>query len=233
VKQIATDVWQVEGKPMRMAGGVHMPLNMTVLRLADRSLLLYSPVKLDDEQAAAINAVGQVAHIVAPNLFHHLYVKAAHERWPNATIHAAPGLKEKRSDLAIKHDLGVAPIDSAIDVEVVGGAPKINEAIVFHKPSGAMLVADFMFNVSAPANLRTRFALSMMGVGGRELKQSRLWSFLTKDKTAARTSIDRMLTWPISTIVPVHGESVSITSAALAPKLSRAYKGAIPTAPPA
>jgi hypothetical protein len=212
---------------MRMAGGVHMPLNMTVLRLADRSLLLYSPIKLDDEQAAAINALGEVRHIVAPNLFHHLYVKAAHERWPSATIHAAPGLKEKRSDLAIKHDLGVAPIDSSIDVEVVGGAPKINEAIVFHKPSGAMLVADFMFNVTEPANLRTRFALSMMGVGGRELKQSRLWSFLTKDKTAARASIDRMLGWEIATIVPVHGGPVAMTASALAPKLKRAYKGTV------
>jgi hypothetical protein len=233
VKQIATDVWQIQGKPMKMPGGVHMPLATTVLRLADRSLLLYSPIKLDDEQAAAINAEGQVAHIVAPNLYHHLYVKHAHERWPNATIHAAPGLKLKRSDLAITHDLGVAPIDSTIDVEVIGGAPKINEAIVFHKPSGAMLVADFMFNVTEPANLRTRFALSMMGVGGRELKQSRLWTMLTKDKTAARASIDRMLGWPIATIVPVHGEPVAITPATLAPKLSRAYKGRVTAAQPA
>jgi hypothetical protein len=202
-------------------------LNSVVVRLSDRSLLLYSPIKLDDEQAAAINAQGQVAHIVAPNLFHHLHVKSAHERWPNATIHAAPGLKLKRSDLAITHDLGVAPIDSSVDVEVVGGAPKINEAIVFHKPSGTMLVADFMFNVTEPANLRTRFALSMMGVGGRELKMSRLWGFLTKDKAATRASIDRLLGWPIATIVPVHGEPVSITPAALAPKLTRAYKGPI------
>jgi hypothetical protein len=233
VKQIGTDVWQVEGNPMRLPGGVHMPLNTTVLRLADRSLLLYSPIKLDDEQAAAINAVGEVRHIVAPNLFHHLYVKAAHERWPSATIHAAPGLKLKRSDLAITHDLGVAPIDSSIDVEVVGGAPKINEAILFHRPSGAMLVADFMFNVTDPANLRTRFALSMMGVGGCELKQSRMWGFLTKDKAAARASIDRVLGWPIATIVPVHGEPVAITPAALAPKLTRAYKGPVATAQPA
>lgn len=212
---------------MRMPGGVHMPLASTVIRLADRSLLLYSPIKLDDDQAAAIDAEGQVAHIVAPNLFHHLYVKAAHERWPKAKLHAAPGLAAKRSDLPFAGDLGNAPLDPSVDVEVIGGAPKINEAILFHKPSRTLLVADFLFNVTNPANLRTRFALSVMGVGGRELKQSRMWSMLSKDKSAVRASIDRVLRWPIATIVPVHGEPVAITSEALAPKLKRAYKGAV------
>jgi hypothetical protein len=221
---------------MRMPGGVVMPLNSIVIRLADRSLLLYSPIKLDDEQAAAIDAEGKVAHIVAPNLYHHLYAKAAHERWPSAKIHAAPGLAAKRSDLKIEQDLGLAAIDPSIDVEVIGGAPKVNEAVLFHKPSGAMIVADFLFNVTEPANLRTKLALSMMGVGGKQLMQSRMWSFLTKDRAAARASIDRMLAWPIATIVPVHGEAVPITADALAPKLSRSYKGkvgAAAAAPPA
>ena len=213
---------------MRMPGGIVMPLNSVVLRLSDRSLLLYSPIKLDDEQATAINAEGEVKHIVAPNLYHHLYAKAAHERWPNAKIHAAPGLNEKRSDLTIAHDLGVQPIDPNVDVEVVGGAPKINEAVLLHKPSGAMLVADFMFNVTEPKNLMTKMVLSMMGVGGKQLKQSRMWGFLGKDKAALRASIDRLLAWKISTIVPVHGEAVAITAPELAPKLTRAYKGAVP-----
>jgi hypothetical protein len=216
---------------MRMAGGVVMPLNTGVLRLADRSLLLYSPITFDDEQVAAINAQGEVKHIVAPNLYHHLYVAAAHERWPAATIHAAPGLKDKRNDLKIEHDLGVQPIDTSIDVEVIGGAPRINEAVLFHKPSGSLLVADFMFNITEPKTAMTKVALSIMGVGGKRLKQSRLWAFLGKDKAALRASIDRMLGWKIATLVPVHGEAVAINSAELAPKLTRAYKGAVPVAP--
>ncbi len=227
MKQIATDVWTVEGQAMRMPGGVVMPLVSTVLRLADRSLLLYSPGKLDDEQLSEIAAQGEVAHIVAPNLYHHLYLKRALERWPSAKLHAPPGLAAKRADLEIDNELGTASIDDSVDVQVIGGAPKINEAILFHKPSGAMLVADFMFNVTTPENLRTRAVLSMMGVGGRELKQSRMWSFLTKDKAAARASIDRVLSWKISTIVPVHGEAVAITPSELAPKLTRAYKGRV------
>jgi hypothetical protein len=241
VKPIATGVWQVDGPGLRMAGGVVMPLSSTVLRLADRSLLLYSPVKLDDAQAAAIAAEGEVSHIVAPNLFHHLYVNAAAARWPNAAIHGPPGLAAKRSDIAFSGELGSASIDGSVDVELVGGAPRINEVLLFHRPSGALLCADFMFNVTKPANLRTRFALSMMGVGGGELKQSRLWRLLARgraggragNRAAARASIDRMLSWQITTVVPVHGDAVTQTPASLAPKLSRSYGGPVTPALPA
>lgn len=230
MKSIATGVWQVDGPGLRMAGGVVMPLSSTVIRLADRSLLLYSPVELDDAQAAAIAAEGEVTHIVAPNLFHHLYVKAAAERWPKAVLHGPPGLAAKRSDVTFAGELGSASIDDSVDVELVGGAPRINEVVLFHRESGALLCADFMFNVTKPANLRTRFALSLMGVGGGGLKQSRLWRLLAKDRAATRASIDRMLSWQINTVVPVHGDAVALTPASLAPKLTRAYRGPVSVA---
>ncbi|HEY5927763.1 MAG TPA: DUF4336 domain-containing protein [Kofleriaceae bacterium] len=233
MKLVTTDVWQIDGADIRMAGGVRMPIGSGLIRLADRTLLLYSPVKISDEDVGEINAEGEVRHIVAPNLFHHLYVKHAAERWPNATVHGAPGLAAKRSDLKIDRELGHTSIDSTVDVELIGGAPRINEALVFHRPSGTLLCADFLFNVTNPANLRTRFALAMMGVGGRELKQSRLWKLLAKNRDAVRASIDRVLGWPIGSILPAHGEPVTITSADLAPKLSRAYGGAVASALPA
>lgn len=232
VKLITTDVWQVDGPGKRMPGGVVIPLSAALVRLSDRTLLLYSPIKLDDEQAAAIDAEGEVAHIVAPNLYHHLYVKRAAERWPQATVHGAPGLAAKRDDVKIDRELGAASIDSAVDVEVVGGAPRINEGLVFHRPSGTLLCADFLFNVTTPKNLRTRMVLAMMGTGGRTVKQSRFWSFLTKDKAATRASIDRVLGWPIANVLPVHGDFAAITAAELAPKLTRSYRGAVTTAQP-
>lgn len=222
---VGTDIWQLAGPAMRMPGGVVMPLASAVLRLADRTLLVYSPIAIDDAQAAAIDAEGEVGHIVAPNLLHHLHVKSASERWPRATVHGAPGLAAKRADLRFDRELASGPLDASVDVEVIGGAPKANEAVLFHRPSGTLVCADLLFNVTQPANLRTRFVLSMMGVGGRELKQSRLWRALAKDRAAVRASIDRLLGWPIAAVLPVHGEAAAIDAAALAPKLSRAYGG--------
>jgi len=233
MRLVTTDVWQVGSAGLRFGGGVVMPISSTLIRLSDRTLLLYSPVAISDEDVAEIKAEGEVAHVVAPNLYHHLYVKPATELWPTATIHGAPGLAAKRADLKFDRELGSAPIDSSIDVEVIGGAPRINETLVFHRPSGTLLCADFLFNVTAPANLMTRLVLAMMGVGGRELRQSRLWNVLTKDKAAARASIDRVLGWPITSVVPSHGDEVTIDAATLAPKLTRAYRGKVRSALPA
>lgn len=211
---------------MKLPAGVVMPLSSIVIRLADRSLLVYSPIKFDDAQAAAISAEGDVKHIVAPNLYHHLFLKAATERWPGATVHAPPGLATKRGDVKLDNELGTQSIGD-VDVQVIGGAPRINEALLFHRGSGALLCGDFLFNVTEPANVATRMVLSLMGTGGKQLKQSRFWSFLTKDREAARASIDRALSWPITMVVPVHGEAVAIDAETLAPKLTRSYRGAV------
>jgi hypothetical protein len=230
MQAIGADIWKLHGKPLRLGGGVHMPLSSTVIRLPDRSLLVYSPVDIDDAQAAELTALGEVAHVVAPNLFHHLYVGKAAARWPRATLHAAPGLAAKRKDLAFHRELGrdLDPaLRDAIDVVVIGGAPKINEAVLFHRPSGTLVCADFVFHVNAPANLMTRMVLAMMGVGGRELAQSRLWKLLARDRSRVRASIDRVLQWPIASISPVHGDAVTMDTAGLAPRLSRSYGGRV------
>jgi hypothetical protein len=221
---IATDIWHVAGEPMKFPGGVRMPLCATVIRLPNGKVVVYSPNKLDDADVAAIDALGEVAYIIAPNLYHHLFAGKAHERWPKATLLGAPGLAAKRSDLRISGDLGATPIDDALEVVVIGGAPRMNEGVLFHKPTGTLVCADWLFNVTKPANALTRFALSITGTHGRTLKQSRVWGWSTKDKAAARASLDKILEWPIQHIAPVHGEPVDIDRDHLKPVLRGPFK---------
>ncbi|HUS27841.1 MAG TPA: hypothetical protein VMZ53_05015 [Kofleriaceae bacterium] len=220
---IAPDIWHVELEPLKFPGGVRMPLSSTVIKLPTGGVVLYSPGKLDDTQIGAINALGEVTHIIAPSLFHHLYAGKAHELWPKATLHGAPGLAAKRTDLKFGAELGRS-FDDALDFVHIGGAPSFNEVVMFHRPSGTLACADFLFNVTKPANLRTRFALSITGVHGRTLKQSRLWKWSTKDKAAARASLDKILEWPIQHIAPVHGDPVDIDRDHLKPLLRGPFK---------
>lgn len=231
---IAPDIWHVPHGDLKLPGGARLPLASTLIRLPDRSLVLYSPGKLDDATAAAIEAEGEVRHIIAPSLFHHLYAGHAAARWPKAQLHGAPGLAAKRTDLTFHHELGAA-IDAwrdVIEIEVVGGAPRLNEAVLFHKPSGTLVCADFLFNVTRPANWQTRLVLGLTGSGGKELRQSRLWSLGIKDRSAMRSSVERILKWPIKFVSPVHGEHLAIDAATLAPKLSRSYGGKVPAPAP-
>ncbi|NVB76916.1 MAG: DUF4336 domain-containing protein [Kofleriaceae bacterium] len=230
MRTVAPGIWHIPYAPVKLFGGVRMPISSTVFRLPDRTLLLYSPGDIDDIQAKELAVLGDVSHIVAPSLLHHLYVGHAAQRWPQAKLHAAPGLAAKRPDIKFHRELGRDPDPAwgdAIDVEVVAGTPSFNEAVLFHRPSGTLSVADFVFNVTKPANFATRFVLAMTGTGGRELRQSRLWRFAVKDRAAARGSIDRILAWPIQHVLPVHGEAIDIDASRLAARLGRSY-GAMP-----
>ena len=87
--------------------------------------------------------------------------------------------------------------------------------------------ADLVFHVTAPANLRTRAVLALMGVGGGRVAQSRVWRFAVRDRAAARASLDKILAWPIARIAPAHGAPAELDAAALASLVTRAYGGRV------
>jgi hypothetical protein len=192
VESIADGVWQVRGPSLRFTAGVMIPSRATVLRLASGRHLVYSPI-------AEMPGVEEVAHVVEPNKYHHLFVDAARARWPTAQVHAR----------------SVTLADDAIDAVHIDGVPKMDETVLFHRPSGTLVVADFVFNMTAE-NLISRLGFALTGVGGNRVAQSREWKWARKDKAAARASVERVLAWPIRRVAFCHGESVEIDASALA-----------------
>ncbi len=172
-----------------------VPSRSTVLRLHDGGLLVYSPVA---EMPAVVDA-GSVAHVVEPNRLHHLFVASARQHWPAATIH--------QRELRL--------VDPTIDAIHIDGVPKMDETVLFHRPSGTLVVADFLFNMTAE-NLMSRIGFALTGVGGNRVAQSREWKWARKDKATSRASVERVLAWPIQRVAFCHGDSVAIDSAQLA-----------------
>jgi hypothetical protein len=134
--QVTGDVW-VAHELFALPGGVRMRLNMTVLRLRDGSLLLHSPVVIDDPLAGALAAIGPVRHVVAPSSYHHLFVTACLDRYPRAALYLAPGLPAKRADLKPAGILGAdtPPWAGEVDALVIEGTPKFREVAFFHRPA--------------------------------------------------------------------------------------------------
>jgi hypothetical protein len=73
LEQLAPDLW-VATRPLPLRVG-DIGTRMTVIRLGDGSLLLHSPVRIDDATRAAVDALGPVGAVVAPNLHHHFHVR--------------------------------------------------------------------------------------------------------------------------------------------------------------
>ena len=127
-------------------------------------------------------------------------------------MHGAPGLAAKRPDLAFDATLDAAAAASPawgddIDQLAIEGAPRLNESVFLHRPSRTLLVTDLVFNLARPQGWAARLAFSLMGISGR-VAQGPEWRLLTRDKQAARQSVERLLTWDFDRLVPAHGEVV-------------------------
>lgn len=192
---ISDGVWETPNE-VWMPGGVCFEGRMTTLRLSDGSLLLHSPIPIDDALAEQLDAAGEVSHIVAPNLVHHLFAQAAKDRFPRATLWAAPGLKEKVG-LAADHVLGTEFPDAAIETLPVPTRPNLNETVLLHHTSRSLVVCDLVFHIQEAKGWGMPLLLWMVGCHGGRLRVSRSMKFhFAKDDwdalgPAARSLCDR------------------------------------------
>lgn len=204
LRRLDDELW-VEDSTVRLPGGIHMPARMTVVRLDD-GLWLHSPVPLDEATLAELEALGPVTHIVAPNCLHHLNIGPTSERFAAAKVHAPAGLRAKRPDVRIDHDLqaGAGPWPS-IDVFHIEGAPELDEFVFFHRPSASLIVTDLIFNIHQTKGVMLPLILRMVGAW-RRANQSRIWRRYTKDRPAAASSVRAVLEQPIRRVIPAHGD---------------------------
>jgi len=208
LEQLAPDLW-VARRSLAIAVG-DIGARMTVIRAGDGSLLLHSPVALDAPLKGALDALGNVGWIVAPNKAHHLFVDAYVAAYPDARLCGAPGLAQKRLDLTFHDVLGKQPIPNwpaEIPLQLIDGAPWMNEVALLHPPTRTLVLTDLVFNVPPGARNEARLFHRLVGATGR-FGPHRLIRFGIRDRAAARRSIDRMLAWDFDRIVMSHGEVV-------------------------
>ena len=181
---------------------------MTVIRLADGSLLLHSPVALDAELRRELDAIGRVRFAVAPNRVHHLYAGDVAEAYPEARLWVAPGLERKRPDLVFDAVLGdEAPAEwkGQVDQVFFRGRPYENEVVFFHRASRTLILCDLAFNFGPRAAAPTRLLMRLLRSYGR-FGPSKLDPLLIRDRPAARESLERILAWDFDRVVVAHGD---------------------------
>ncbi|HXJ19260.1 MAG TPA: DUF4336 domain-containing protein [Polyangia bacterium] len=203
VRELAPALWEVE--QTRPAGGVRQRFRMTVIRLVGGGLWLYSPVEIDDGLAEQIARLGDVAHIVAPNRYHHLFAGGAKRRYPKAALWGVPGLPEKRKDLRFDGVVSAeAPWWDELDGLVLTSVPKFNEAVFFHRASRTMICADLIFNIRSEQSFGTRLIYRALRVYGRPAQS---WFFRRAiDRSAVRPQLEAMLDWGFERVCMSHGE---------------------------
>jgi hypothetical protein len=207
LRAIATDIWAHEGD-IPLPGGMNMPGRATIMRLEGGALAIHSPLPIDDDLAREIDALGEVRHLVAPNLLHWLYLGAAKKRYPAARVHAPAGL-EKKLKGSLEFDPlpaeGCVPGASDLRVACVAGAPSVREHAFLHAPSRSLVACDLLFNVRACSSAAMRFLLRGVGAWDKPA-QSLTWRFLVRDRAAAASSVAREVPAEHARVVVAHGD---------------------------
>ena len=215
---LATDLWSaqqrisVQGLPVRT--------RMTVVRLPGKQLWLHSPIAPTPALCAALDVLGQVAYVVAPNRMHHLFAGAWLAHAPQAQLWGAPGLQQKRPDLPQLQTLpgaagttgttgttGTAALPAAWQGQLlgqyIGGIQLLNETVWLHQPSGSLIVTDVLQHYPQDLSLSARLFNTANGTRSR-LAMPRALRFAIRDKAAARAAARSICSWPVQRIVLAH-----------------------------
>ena len=206
---VADNIWETQ-RPLNL-GPVHLDHRMTVSRLDTGDLWVHSPIRLNPRLQKSLAELGPVTDLVAPSVFHDLFIQEWADAYPQARLHAADGLRQEHGDWRITDELttSAAPTwTDEIEGLVLQGMPKINETVFVHKPSGTLIVADLVFNYTDyQLNTATSLTLRMAGTY-QKFSASRLFRMFIKDRGAMRASLDQVLTWNFDRILPGHGHAV-------------------------
>lgn len=205
---IGPDLWELNA-PLTVFG-MALGHRMTVARLPDRSLWLHSPVEFSAALAAALERLGAVGHIVAPNAVHDTYLEGWFTAFPKARFHGARGFAKHRPDLKFTDTLGDTPHaawSAVFDQHTLRGMPRLNEAAFLHRATRTLILTDLAFNLGPDMPLLSRVLLRINGCYCR-FGPSRLLKSVIKDRAAFRRSLDQVLAWDFDRVVVSHGDNL-------------------------
>lgn len=190
--------------------GLQLTATMTVLRVGD-GVLLHSPLPLTPERRAAVDAIGRVTHLYAPNTFHHQWLGEWSQAYPTAGVHAPAELATKRPRLRIDrfHDRSAEHDFGGVIAEVPIRGFRMRETALVHRPGRTAVVTDLVHNIGRPQHGWTKFYSRVMGFYDRvAISRVLRWSSFD-DKGAARSSVDALLGHDFEGLVVGHGAPLS------------------------
>ena len=215
LQQIDRNLWVAEQALKFM--GLPVGTRMTVIRLVDDSLLLISPIQITSAIKQQLDNLGTVKYIIAPNLFHYLYLAECQDIYPQALVIAPPGLKEKQPNLKIDATFTQDDIEfdsqleytlfAGFQVLIVSQIKAVNEIVFYHPSTKTLIITDSAFNFDRSFPLITQFAARILG-SYQQLKPSWLEKIAVQDKQKAKQSIAQILSWDFERVIMGHGKIV-------------------------
>lgn len=222
------EIWLASG-PVVSVAGFRYPTRMAVIRLSDGQLFIWSPVALSDALQEAVDALGEVRWLIAPNTLHDLFLSEWQRAYPAAELHAPPGLREQRKDLRFGGDLAngsVTPWSDEIDCVVVDGNWITTEAVFFHVRSRTILFTDLVQQFSPGWFTGWRSVVARLdGMVAIEPRVPRKFRYAFFARDSVRAALRQIVAWPADQMVMAHGSPIQKDAQAV---VRRAFRWLLP-----
>lgn len=208
---------RLERDLLSVTGTMHMPpmgdveRRMTIVRLSDGRLVIYSAISLDEVEMHALEAYGTPAFLIVPGDIHRMDAKPWKDRYPALKVIAPAGARDKVQE--------VVPVDAT---EVDFGDPGVhfmtmpgtgdNEAVLLVETASGttVILNDLIFDLANRPGL-SGWLFKMIGMTGDEphiplpiqLKE-------VKDKEAVSAQLDRWSLVPnLQRVIISHGRIIA------------------------
>ena len=199
---------------LTVVGQIPMPLGnfprrMTVVGLSRDRTAIFSPIPLDDDSMATIEALGAPAFLIVPNRAHRLDIRPFHARYPKAKIVTAKGAMSEVED-AVRPVATSADLGQRAELISVAGMDDQELALLVHHEGGTSLVVnDVVGNVAHPEGIGAMIMARMTGFGPEpQVPRIERRMFLKNPKALA----DQFKQWAaiegLKRIVPSHGDVI-------------------------
>lgn len=214
VTPFGSEFWLCEGPAVTGAAGFKFPTCMAVIRLPDAlGLWVWSPVALTPEIRRAVDALGPVRHLVAPNSLHYTFLAEWAAAYPEARVSAAPGLTQDVAGTEI-HSIICDEPDPAwaetLDQVIMRGNRITTEVVFFHRASSTVLVTDLVQQIPRDWYHGWRAVVARLDLMTAPIPSvPRKFRVATTDRSAFRDGTRRVLEWPTERLVMAHGTPVA------------------------
>src|SRR5438552_2081469 len=197
--------------PIRMPIG-SFPRRMTVIRLSDSRLVVWSAIALRETEMSKLEAFGRPAFLIVPNDHHRLDAKAWKDRYPELQVVAPIGSRAK-VEKVVRVDTTAPDFgggDANVQFLTVAGTRDREAALVVRTRNGATLVLNDLVGNIRDASGIGGWLLGLAGFAGRSAQIPKVvkWN-LVKDANALRA---QLLKWAdmqaLKRILVSHGEPI-------------------------
>jgi hypothetical protein len=223
--RIDDDLLTVVGNlPMPMG---EFPRRMTVVRLRDARLVIFSAIALDEAEMRTIEDWGRPSFLIVPNERHRKDARIWTDRYPGLSVIAPQGARAQAAE--------VVPVDATsgnfgdpdVTFVTVAGTDQRDAALVVRKGAGTTLVVnELIWNVEDRPGIGG-WLFRLAGFTGAEPKIPTFVAMKSiADKAALKTQLEEWAALKdLRSIVVSHGEIISADPVGVLRSLTAALSG--------